>query len=395
MTDNRSKYSFVLPFLFLAVLLLPMLNSKFDFWHFERSEENRLFTDSLHIDFSHLDEFPKDCESYVNDNFSFRAPLFDLYHSMMFNVFNTSPHPDKTILGKHGWYFTSGKHKECYTGERDFTSDTLDLFLNEWERRSKFMDDRGIKVYWMIAPIKHNIYPEELPFNIVPAKQSRVKQLRAHFKTSLPDLIIDPTSSLINAKKQEKTYYQLDNHWNFRGGKVATDHLLSRIRQDFPEWSFGEVPNFDWNDSIEKSGIHYVVLGMKDRGERREFPSCPNPKSIEDIITEASAGLTDPIENDSDTNVSVSTVNQTNITLPIIKNCDLSICNDSSFSHLSAALGIKTITLMADTPLIYGSYSSKMFPIIPDGEEIVTHNTLGKEKINPQKIFNKIIEIIN
>ena len=82
-------------------------------------------------------------------------------------------------------------------------------------------------------------------------------------------------------------------------------------------------------------------------------------------------------------------------TLPIIKNCDLSICNDSSFSHLSAALNVKTITLMADTPLIYGSYSSKMFPIIPDGEESVTHNTLGKERINPQKIFDKIIEIIN
>ena len=82
-------------------------------------------------------------------------------------------------------------------------------------------------------------------------------------------------------------------------------------------------------------------------------------------------------------------------TLPIIKICNVSICNDSSFSHLSAALGIKTITLMADTPLIYGSYSSKMFPIIPDGEVTVSHNTLGKEKINSQKIFDKIIEIIN
>jgi heptosyltransferase-2 len=82
-------------------------------------------------------------------------------------------------------------------------------------------------------------------------------------------------------------------------------------------------------------------------------------------------------------------------TLPVIKNCNISICNDSSFSHLSAALGIKTITLMADTPLIYGNYSSKMFPIIPDGEKTVTHNTLGKEKINPQKIFDKIFEIIN
>ncbi len=82
-------------------------------------------------------------------------------------------------------------------------------------------------------------------------------------------------------------------------------------------------------------------------------------------------------------------------TLPIIKSCNISICNDSSFSHLSAALGIKTITLMADTPLIYGNYSSKMFPIIPDNKETVSHNTLGKEKISSQKIFNKVIEIIN
>ena len=81
--------------------------------------------------------------------------------------------------------------------------------------------------------------------------------------------------------------------------------------------------------------------------------------------------------------------------LPIIKNCNLSICNDSGFSHLSAALDIKTITLMADTPIIYGNYNSKMFPIIPDGETIVSHHTSGKDKINPQKIFDKVIEILN
>ena len=50
---------------------------------------------------------------------------------------------------------------------------------------------------------------------------------------------------------------------------------------------------------------------------------------------------------------------------------------------------------MADTPLIYGSYNSKMFPIIPDGENSVTHNTMGKEKINSKKIFDKVIEILN
>ena len=82
-------------------------------------------------------------------------------------------------------------------------------------------------------------------------------------------------------------------------------------------------------------------------------------------------------------------------TLPIIKNCNISICNDSSFSHLSSALDIKTITLMADTPLIYGSYSSNMYPIIPDGENTVSHKTFGKDRINPNKIFDKFLSIMN
>ena len=81
-------------------------------------------------------------------------------------------------------------------------------------------------------------------------------------------------------------------------------------------------------------------------------------------------------------------------TLPIIKNCNISVCNDTSFSHLSAALEIETIVLMTDSPLLYGSYSPKMHPIIPDGEKTVTHNTLGKDKINPEKIFNKMKEIL-
>ena len=36
-----------------------------------------------------------------------------------------------------------------------------------------------------------------------------------------------------------------------------------------------------------------------------------------------------------------------------------------------------------------------MYPIIPDGEETVTHDTLGKERINPEKIFKIFKEILN
>ena len=32
---------------------------------------------------------------------------------------------------------------------------------------------------------------------------------------------------------------------------------------------------------------------------------------------------------------------------------------------------------------------------IPDGLETVSHQTSGKDKINPQKIFDKVLEILN
>ena len=82
-------------------------------------------------------------------------------------------------------------------------------------------------------------------------------------------------------------------------------------------------------------------------------------------------------------------------TLPIIKNCNIAICNDSSFSHLSAGLGKQTIVLMSDTPLIYGSYNSKMHPIMPDDVEKVTHGTEGKERMNPLKIFETFQNLIS
>ena len=50
---------------------------------------------------------------------------------------------------------------------------------------------------------------------------------------------------------------------------------------------------------------------------------------------------------------------------------------------------------MADTPLMYADYSSKMHPIIPDGEDTVSHNTLGKDKINSDKIFKKFLSLTN
>ena len=84
-------------------------------------------------------------------------------------------------------------------------------------------------------------------------------------------------------------------------------------------------------------------------------------------------------------------------TLPIIKNCDIYIGNDTGWLHIASALGKKCVALFMDSPVqAYGKYSEKISVIVPEGEteETTTHDTLGKDKINFEKVLNKSLETL-
>ena len=83
-------------------------------------------------------------------------------------------------------------------------------------------------------------------------------------------------------------------------------------------------------------------------------------------------------------------------TLPIIKNCNLAICNDTGFAHIACALGVKTLTLFMDSPVMaYGKYSSRITVVEPEGEKnTTTHDTMGKDKISFEEVLSKANQIL-
>ena len=84
-------------------------------------------------------------------------------------------------------------------------------------------------------------------------------------------------------------------------------------------------------------------------------------------------------------------------TLPIIKNCNLYIGNDTGWLHISSALGIKCLALFMDSPVqAYGKYSKNIEVIVPEGEteETTSHNTYGADKISFEKVLNRSIELL-
>ena len=85
-------------------------------------------------------------------------------------------------------------------------------------------------------------------------------------------------------------------------------------------------------------------------------------------------------------------------TMPLIKNCNLYIGNDTGWLHISSALNIKCVALFMDSPVqAYGKYSNNINVIVPEGEteETTTHDTLGAEKISFKEVLDKSIKLLN
>ena len=85
-------------------------------------------------------------------------------------------------------------------------------------------------------------------------------------------------------------------------------------------------------------------------------------------------------------------------TLKYISNCNLYIGNDTGWAHISVALKVKALTIFCDSPVAaYGSYSSKMITVEPEGivKNTTTHDTLGKDKISFDEVYNQSIQILN
>ncbi len=272
MKKARQPLKYQLPILFLGILFLPLLNSLFGFWTFDRKEENRNIRNAMGLYLSNLKNIPNDCESYWNDNFPFRSPLLDIFHRFKYHYFNISPHPDKTIIGSNDWYFMAFKEMAIYKGEHDFSNNTIQSFEREWRHRINYLDSMDIKMYWVVAPIKHHVYADKLPLNIIPGDKRRIVQLMDTFSDTINDRIIDPVPEMIKIKENTKLYYKLDNHWNLRSGQLTTEMLISKIKADFPKHTFIDPPNYQWSDSISQIGFHRTVMGIDELSESRQFP---------------------------------------------------------------------------------------------------------------------------
>lgn len=237
---------------------------------FKRENENRNFQDTLTFDFSKLDKFPEQFDTYFNDNFSFRSPLLKAIHKIKFNVFQIPTDRDDLIFGKEGWYFSGGLEKRIFEGRENFSNEELQQFSNLWKERLVYLNAKNIKTYWLICPIKHQIYEDKLPESILKKfNESRTTKLTQFLITETPDLkIINPEHYFKSKRQSEILYFKNDNHWNDKAGYEVTKLLFTAFQEDFPDIPSTIIDNYTWKETTKNDGIHKAALGISDLNEK-------------------------------------------------------------------------------------------------------------------------------
>ncbi|MFO1463165.1 MAG: hypothetical protein U1F66_05265 [bacterium] len=175
-------------------------------------------------------EFQRQFESYFNDHFGFRNTLIRARNQIIFSIFRESPN-DQVLVGEKNHLFFRQYLKE-YLLEPALTEKE---FLKISESIKSLQDEsqkRGVKFLFFIGPEKGTVYPEYLPFPYSVA--SRIAspyyhRISPYLKTAGINYL--DTIALLGSEKTsgQRLYFQRDTHWNYYGGFLVANGILSRL----------------------------------------------------------------------------------------------------------------------------------------------------------------------
>lgn len=219
---------------FLIALILPVSNVDFDS---EISRENRRLAApaKLFVDGRVNNAFGRQFDEWFKDRFAGRDKVIDLYNAFQ-NAVNKKFERHGVIIGKNDWMF-HGRIAN-FKGTDTFSDAELEKMRDNVLRLKRFCDDHGIRLYIIVSPYKHHVYPELYPEEVKRSSDvGRMDRIEQYFIREMPEVdFLYLKNALLNEKKKtdEWLYFKTDHHWTDRGAYAAYRALTERIAKDFP-----------------------------------------------------------------------------------------------------------------------------------------------------------------
>lgn len=147
------------------------------------------------------------------------------------------------IVGYDGYMFY-GDTLNDFTGQGFLHQELYNHAAQMLKDRNKWAEDRGKKLYFVIAPNKNTVYPDYMPDYTRDGKATgyslasyrRYDQFVALLKSAgitAVDLR-ETMNAAVRATPERNLYYKYDTHWNNHAGFLAYQTTMNMIKKDFP-----------------------------------------------------------------------------------------------------------------------------------------------------------------
>jgi alginate O-acetyltransferase complex protein AlgJ len=144
----------------------------------------------------------------------------------------------KVVEGRDGWLFLANDSNDTvgqHTGRRRFSKKELETWRKLLEARVAFLDERGIRYVFGVAPDTHAVHQELLPDDLEPVAERPIHQLMRHLEEhDSPVRIIYPLEEMRAAKHRTEVSSPVDSHWSEFGAFISYQRYLDEIEGDVP-----------------------------------------------------------------------------------------------------------------------------------------------------------------
>jgi len=263
--DYPLSKSFII-LMFLLLIFIPFVGKKQT-----TSLENRNLAPFPEWRWSNVWQFFFKYQVYFDDRFAYRNELVEHVNKTKIKLFNKSAIPDQVTIGKEDWLFLSRKDYIAAASEV-YTEQQLDTIVLNLEVITRYFDNKGIKFYFMMIPLKDRIYPEFLPpLQRVETRNSKLDQIFDRLKNNNVIRSVNCKQELLVGKKVKETFYKTDTHWNMFGTYIGYRKLMARLNEDFPVLQAYKPEEFMVDSTIEFDGDLQKMFGFNDVYKMRSY----------------------------------------------------------------------------------------------------------------------------
>lgn len=233
-----------------------------------------------------------DLGSYFEERFPMRSSLISLdtgFNQVMFGESGM----ESVICGSEGWLYYH-ETLDDYMGIDQLDERGLAAFVYNCSYLNDYVERKGAKAIFTIAPNKNTVYPEYMPSRYLRSEEDhsaqKVTSLLEEMGVDYTDLI-----SLYEGPASKKSgegqplYYKRDTHWTNYGALPAYEALMAASGKGYKQYSESDVVWGNHSEDLEDmlnpgSGMtYYAPVGLDTDAVLTSQTKTENGNTIEEF----------------------------------------------------------------------------------------------------------------